>query len=166
VALALSTRSDANTTGSPKSHWPGVEYPTDVDHDAASEMDELFNATATGLETAEWPEDEYAVEIRTGGPKAHVGTLRKQRLYKAVYDCLQLVGHQGHGLYKDHSNPLSPNICNLNESPWCQLECQIPNIVYEAGSRNYATNAHLKINAAWSELYESKHAGIRDLAVW
>jgi hypothetical protein len=99
-------------------------------------------------------------------PKIHVGTLRKHRIYNSVYECLKLIGQQGNGVVKDKiSWNWDPELCSSDKWYFCQRKCEIPNIVYEAGKGKYATNAHIKIETTWSELWESKHAGIRNLAV-
>ncbi|KAF2818660.1 hypothetical protein CC86DRAFT_308748 [Ophiobolus disseminans] len=109
--------------------------------------------TSSTLDKRGWPSKLLAVDVRTGGPKQHVGILRKGRLYWAVYSCLQLIGHQGNGRDKGHTGR-EREVCHQNMAQYCQQNCVVPNIVYDFGSGTYATNAHLK---------EKNHAGIREV---
>jgi len=142
------------------------EFATNADAANVPEM-ELFNVTASALEKRLEPPGKFAVDVRMGGPKQHIGTLRKNRLWRAIYDCLGLVGEQGRGTWF----PLVPPGQTDKNNPWqcpnlnCARECKIPNIVYNSGDDTYATNAHLTVRVEWSELKEGDHKGIRMVAV-
>jgi hypothetical protein len=88
-------------------------------------------------------------EARMGGAYHHVGTLRKKRLEKAIYDCLIWQCPLKHGL--------TP--CNAKNTK----ECWIDYIVYNANPQpTYATNAYLAVtinyayhNPAWQGIGEA-----------
>lgn len=90
-----------------------------------------------------------SAEARVGGAYHHVGTLRKTRLEKAIYECL---------LWQcPLKNGLTP--CNAKNTK----ECWIDYIVYNANPQpTYATNAHLAVtinyayhNPAWPGIGEA-----------
>ena len=104
----------------------------------------------------------YDIHIRIGGPKQHIGTLRKYRLYWAIYNALKNVAEP----LPSHSR--SGNYIYQLCSPEEQLagECkeweEIKNIVYNAEPHDtYATNAHLNITMKWSEIHEGSFTGLR-----
>jgi hypothetical protein len=134
---------------------------------ADNQIDGVFNMTATTQSGPNWGTDAYAVDIRVSKDQwSHVGTLRKYRLWKAVYNCLKLVGEPQPG---DEPLERCSSHYEFARRPCRYYHCVMPNaIVYEnpPGSSKYATrDAHVDIQADWSELIESKYPGIRDLAV-
>jgi hypothetical protein len=135
------------------------------DYVARAQATELSNITSPLAKRGSWGPDQLAVDVRTGGDKQHVGTLRGKRLYNTVYSCLQLVGHQGNGDLKGWTGR-NPEVCSPDRRGYfCAYVCRVPNIVYNAGKNKYATNAYLMIEVSWSELKEHDYPGIRELAV-
>jgi len=65
--------------------------------------------------------------MRMGGRRQHVGTLRKQRLYDAVYDALK--------------------VCEIGIIGECYRFTKIDKhaIVYNAGKNKWASNAYLRL---------------------
>lgn len=125
---------------------------------------ELANMTSTTL-TKRWDKDQNPVLLYAGGPKQHVGTLRKARLRDKIHECLKWVGSPGNPDDNSHEKGRHPEWCSEANFAYCASVCYIPNVVYNADPKpKYATNARLEIRAYWSELYESAHAGIREAA--
>lgn len=99
--------------------------------------------------------NDIQVHIRVGGPKTHVGTLRKYRLYWAIYNALKAVGE-----------PRSGKGMTCNGEKWESEECyewyDHDNVVYNAQPHDtYAYNGNLRVRARWSEIYEDAHPGLR-----
>jgi hypothetical protein len=148
----------------------------DIDHQFEHDIQEravddqinsASNMTVATQGPPPWPSDAYAVDVRVSKDQwSHVGTLRKYRLWKAVYNCLKLVAEPQNG---DEKTERCSSHWEFARKPCAEFYCKFPNaIVYEdpPGSSKYATHdAHVAVQSDWSELIESKHSGIRDLAV-
>lgn len=99
--------------------------------------------------------EEYPFHIRIGGPMQHVGTLRKYRLYWAIYNALKSVGepYEGDGQLCSHAQQVSGD---------CRESHQIDNIVYNAQKHNtYSNKAHLTVSVRWSDIREKDNPGLR-----
>jgi hypothetical protein len=125
--------------------------------------DDTFNATSLTNEKRDFMPGKYVVDIRVGPAPSHSGTLRKWRMWKAIYDCMHVIAEP----FKDTDREL----CSVTEFPHggpgaCPAQCIIPNIVYNAEPHDkYASDAHMVVTASWVELHEKAHPGIRDVAV-
>ena len=103
----------------------------------------------------------YAIDMRMGGDKQLVGTLRSQRLWDAIYDCLKTVGSPTEANAKD------PNFCKSGNKG-CAKDCTIPHIVNDANDNGkthtpkYTNDGKLVVTALWSEYFDP---GVRDLTV-
>lgn len=89
----------------------------------------------------------------------HVGTLHKFRLYWKMYHALQSVSEPRTG---------KSMLCDGNK--WESEECiewnQIDHIIYNALPHNtYASNANLRVQVNWAEIYENDHPGLRNEVV-
>lgn len=85
------------------------------------------------------PKTLYA-EARVGFEKQHIGTLRKGRLEKAVYECLTKICP-----LDDKKRGLQP--C----TPYNTKSCRVSNIVYNAEPHDkYATNSFLTIQVEYA----------------
>jgi hypothetical protein len=93
-------------------------------------------------------------EARTGNERQHVGTLRKKRLEKAIYECLKLLC------------PLDDLNRGMNPcTPKNTKSCRVDHIVYNADPHpKYATNAHLEIYIDYA-YHNPKFPGIGDAVV-
>lgn len=85
----------------------------------------------------------------------HVGTLRKYRLYWAIYKALKSVGepHDGKGqIFREKEQ----------HEEKCINHYQIDNIVYNQQPHpKYANDANIKVSVRWSEIREKDHLGLR-----
>ncbi|KAI8943274.1 hypothetical protein NX059_001294 [Plenodomus lindquistii] len=109
----------ATDSGRP-SYWP-------------SSLSDMGNSTSTSNGTAMAMADsgKQLVDLRMGGLKVHVGTIRKRRMYDIVTSCLETKCQE-----QDCFEP----------SPFKGKTCYVPNIVYDAGDNKYATKkSHLAI---------------------
>ncbi|KAL5119803.1 hypothetical protein ACEQ8H_002164 [Pleosporales sp. CAS-2024a] len=131
----------------------------------AGGVSEVANTTGTSHDKRD--QGMVAVDVRISNDDwSHIGTRRKYRMWHAVYNCLKVIAEQGHGKNQDATSKDFPMTCKpgKNADKYCQFQCRIQPIVYEAGPNKYATNAYIQLETEWSELREDNHPGIRDLA--
>ena len=95
------------------------------------------------------------VALRMGGYKTHVGTLRKQRLWDAVAECIRWT-------VKPTKGGAVPDHCQNGDGK-CQRSCTIKNIVRNDGHNDrYSSLGTLTVYVDWSEFTEQSHPGLRD----
>ncbi|KAF2023805.1 hypothetical protein EK21DRAFT_94604 [Setomelanomma holmii] len=137
-----------------------VALPHEGDTNILEEQDfDLANVSTSGFDKR-WSTDENPILLYAGGPRQHVGTLRKNRLTYAIARCLSNVAIPMPGREGKH-----PDFC-ASWDPRCAMECRINNIVYNSGGNTYATDAFLAITVSWAEILEKDHPGLREAIFW
>lgn len=94
----------------------------------------------------------YAVALRMGPSQQHVGTLRKQRMWNAIYNCFkELNGKVGHG-----DNFLGDCTPSWDGHQWkyqCGTFCTIKNIVYV--DKVYHNKGSLFVRMWWPHIKDA-----------
>jgi hypothetical protein len=98
------------------------------------------------------------VGIRMGGPAEHIGTLRKHRLWQAIYDALW-------------------SACGVNTTYTCdaqglgnkdnhaEAKIQGHAIVYNSGDNSWASNAHLTVSVRHAFFHGEEFFGLQEAMV-
>ncbi|KAJ4376040.1 hypothetical protein N0V83_001321 [Neocucurbitaria cava] len=111
----------------------------------------------TALQTAETADDPktWKAYIRIGGTRQHIGTLRKQRLWDSIHDCLKLLCDFDVG---------SKNPCYNTPAGDTFVLCKVPHHIVYSDKGKYAYNAYIEImvRAAW---YNPSYPGLAE-ALW
>lgn len=127
--------------------------------DPALLMDHTFTAGLDGfMSDLAASEEKLQIGIRMGGPAQHVGTLRKHRLWQAIYDALW-------STCVANTTWTCDAIGKGNTENHAAAKIQGHAIVYNSGNNNWASNAHLTVSVHHAFFHEDQLLRLQELMV-
>jgi hypothetical protein len=120
-----------------------------------SKIVEAFNATSLAPIKREFLPGKYAFDIRIGPTAQNVGTLRGDRIYDAIHNCLSVIGSPNKNGPRDW--------CALWD-PDCSNNCQF-RVVYDKSPQDTYATDYVQVATSWIGIKESEHTGLRAAAV-
>jgi hypothetical protein len=118
-----------------------------------SSGENMANFSVSSMDTAGAYPGKYAVALRMGYSQQHVGTLRKQRMWNAVYNCLKEL-NATIGIRKDFNSNCELVWRDGSWRPACGIFCKINNIVYV--DKGYHNKGWLLVRMYWPHIAD-KH---------